>query len=475
MGSNIFKKLEHFRLSVLGPATACGALLCSIGATSQGPASVQAAAPAAEGYVTALHLPAGFDVNGQSVSVNPATTYEWFGGKEVTGTPTFGGDLQVGVYVEVIGTRGTQGVNATAVHLRATPEKAIKGFGLIVRVVTAASEPVFEADGYHLRIPAGATIKFAGDLKSLEDIGPNVWVKYTGLRDANGDLVASQAEFAPARLSRTKALIEAGAYGTNPNAPKFAKLAVQQSGAIAEDKLIDANGRMVSTRAKIRFSDSGGWCGWHRVPADQVLQARVLRVGMSVVPAYQKDLQPNNPWKIPFRFYAVDDKDNRFALACNDGLILVPRQVAERLKSNDQLASVIAVAVAYNLMRQSARLDSRDYLLLGVEVASVVPYVSVGSLGMYAGADAAAFGLSHEMIVQLQEECERMAIAITAEAGYNPWQAPEAVRLLAPKELPADTRQLKYPNQAGYELAFLHLQYGHKQVTKPSVTPVPVN
>jgi hypothetical protein len=52
-----------------------------------------------------------------------------------------------------------------------------------------------------------------------------------------------------------------------------------------------------------------------------------------------------------------------------------------------------------------------------------------------------------------------MALGFMADAGYDPWQAPEAWRLLAPKKLPANTSHLKYPSQAGYQLAILNLIY----------------
>jgi hypothetical protein len=90
------------------------------------------------------------------------------------------------------------------------------------------------------------------------------------------------------------------------------------------------------------MSDAGGICGWHRFPANIALQARVSRVGLSLVPAYQKQLADDSPSKIYFRFYAVDEASIRSDLSCNAGLILVPKQVVERLQNDDQLAALLA-------------------------------------------------------------------------------------------------------------------------------------
>ena len=37
-------------------------------------------------------------------------------------------------------------------------------------------------------------------------------------------------------------------------------------------------------------------------------------------------------------------------------------------------------------------------------------------------------------------------MALLADGGYDPWEAPEAWRLLAPKHLPNDLGSLKYPD-----------------------------
>jgi hypothetical protein len=52
-----------------------------------------------------------------------------------------------------------------------------------------------------------------------------------------------------------------------------------------------------------------------------------------------------------------------------------------------------------------------------------------------------------------------MALQLVADAGFNPWQAPEAWRLLAPKDAPQDVQSLKYTHEGKYQLSILKLQY----------------
>jgi hypothetical protein len=177
---------------------------------------------------------------------------------------------------------------------------------------------------------------------------------------------------------------------------------------------------------------------------------------MKVIPEYQKQLPDDSPSKIHFRIYVVDEPSFREDLECVEGLILVPRQVVERLANEDQLAAIMANGVAYSIEMQSARLYTESLELWGVEAAnyaamSLVPGVSLG--GLVGGGIA-----DREIVRHMREQAGRIALTLMTDAGYDPWQAPEAWRLLAPKKLPQDTSALKYPSRAGYQLGILKLE-----------------
>ncbi len=92
-------------------------------------------------------------------------------------------------------------------------------------------------------------------------------------------------------------------------------------------------------KEKQRYSETGAH---FKAIDDNALQARIQRIGATVVPDYQTALPKDHPSKINFQFYAVDSQEHRSVICSNDGLILVPKSVLERLKTDDQLAALLA-------------------------------------------------------------------------------------------------------------------------------------
>jgi hypothetical protein len=65
----------------------------------------------------------------------------------------------------------------------------------------------------------------------------------------------------------------------------------------------------------------------------------------------------------------------------------------------------------------------------------------------------------HEIDKALKEQRGRVALELMADAGYDPWQAPEAWRLAEAKKLPGDSSTLKYADRSLYQLGILNLMY----------------
>jgi hypothetical protein len=403
-----------------------------------GDCSSQAQETSVEGYITAVKIPGGFDVNGEHVTIRPETTYGVIGDK--SGASASADGVQVGAFVRVSGAAdaGNKGILASSVLFRDDGDKKLAGFGVVERVLVAGAEPVFQADGYRIRIDAKTDLSFGGSLKTLADVGPNTWLYYKGKRDADGVLVAARAKFVPAR-----------GWAWLASHPKTHP---QQEPVPAQGALMDADGKMMSLRAKVRYGDSGGYCGWHKVSTDAALQERVLRIGQRLIPAYQKQLAQDDPAKIWFRFYVVEEDKIREDLECNSGLILMPAKGLERLQTDDQIAALLANGIAYSMQMQSAQLIAENRELLGVQLAADLARVGVLALVP----DAV---VEHAIEMRLQEERGRMALALMTDAGFDPWQAPEAWRRVAPKTLPKDWDTVKFPNRGGYQLGILNLQY----------------
>jgi hypothetical protein len=153
----------------------------------------------------------------------------------------------------------------------------------------------------------------------------------------------------------------------------------------------------------------------------------------------------------------VQEKVIRSELACNPGLILIPGTVLDRLNTDDQLAAVLAAGIAWNVQYLRAKLIARDRWFTAAEVAEL------SSLAMNPIAGLATNGAAsiavHEHNVELELERGRLALSMMDDAGYDPWQAPEAWKLLDPRRLPKDLNSLKYSRLGRYQLRVLDAQY----------------
>lgn len=335
--------------------------------------------------------------------------------------------------------------SAATTQPAAAQDKKIEGFGVIDRVVSADAEPVFQADGYRIRIVSTTATKFGSGLKTLADVGTNTWVGYEGRRLQGNEILASRVAFVKARKL---------------------KLVPQEPYVMpTEPSLIDADGALVSAHKKIRMSDASDACGWHKVVMDVAMQERVRRLGMNMLPTYQKDLPDDSPSKLRLRIYVVEAPEFHEDIECTEGMVLIPRQVVERLTNDDQLAAIMANAVAYSIEMQSARLF-KDFLEINAaEFAGFVAgdFVPGGGLvGSYLGGEV----VGYEIHKRQQEQAARISLTLMADAGYDPRQAPEAWKLLWPKKLPKDLSTLEYPGRAKYQLDMLGIPRSEEQAGK---------
>jgi hypothetical protein len=389
-----------------------------------------------EGYVTAAHLPDGFDMNGQHVAVSARTAYGKMGDRTASTSSPIREEVRAGAYVSVSGfdIDKTKIFGAQLVLVRDDLSRALSGVGVIVKVIANEPEALYEADGYRIRVTAATKTSFNHDLKSLADVGPNVWIRYEGKLDQHGDLVASRAKFTVVQPKEKKSG-PATDYGMD---------------FVAPDLVAKSDGRVRVRR--IGKPDA--------IPADTELQTRISRIGMSLVPEYQRSLADDDPDKIRFAFFAVDDDKVRDVIgSLQGGLVLVPKQMLQRLQNENQIAAMLADGVASSLQRQEMMQARANKIALGEEFAGLALLAfSPGS-----GVALIGTGLNHDVSNSpaLQQQRARVALALMADAGYDVRQAPEAWRLAGPKKLPKNLDKLQYPDLSDYQLSVLNLQYRH--------------
>jgi Domain of unknown function (DUF5666) len=405
--------------------------------------------PTLRGNITAVEPPDGFDVDGYHVIASAATQFFALNGKKKK-QDELRGLIATGAYVQVIGDKDSQThtVRATQVKVRDDSSR-LSGAAVIDRISSRDPLLMFRADGFNFRLPADAEISFKGDIAGAAGVDTGTWIRYEGNRDTSGELVISKAEFIKPKPRKPKG-----------DPQKFAQVTDFPAGS-----RIDLDGSFqIKLKADKTDDTPGGVCGWYPVPDVPAVQDHVRRVGMRLVPQYQRDLPDDDPAKIHFRFYVVEEKDIRSDLSCHEGLVLVPVTVINRLRSEDQLAAVLADGVAASLQLGQARI-AIDWRILWEEAGFAALSAAGGPWGLgYAGGMVGNAIVNHTLQRKLENQRGRVALSLMSDAGFDPWQAPEAWRLLAPEKAPKDPSKLKYPERAGYQLEILNMQY------KPAAT-----
>jgi hypothetical protein len=395
-----------------------------------------------KGSVSAVR-PDGFDVAGHRVIITADTEFVSFHGTKKSASELRQA-IAEGMFVGVDGTKEQSTPDVTAVRVTISDDagRVVSGVGVVDRVFSTGNEPVFRADGYVLRVSSGTELKFSGGLTALSQVSTNVVVRYEGKQTDNGKIALSRAEFIERKVKAPK---------RDRNKPLVQETAFPPGSMIDFDGTFSTDG---NDHRKHDPRDYGGSCGWYLTSVDAALQERVRRVGEKVIPQFQRELSNDDPTKIPFRFYAVVEKDVRSDLGCrseghNEGLVLIAVDAVARLQNDDQLAAILADRVAADLVRVQMRLK----LEMGL-----IDAAAVGAGGPIGG-ELAGGVVWHEMLRKIREQRGRMALGYMADAGFDPWQSPEAWRLLEPRRLPKDLSKLKYPSLGEYELEILGVEY----------------
>ena len=386
------------------------------------------------GYVTAVDSATAFEVDEEHVLLQPLTAFRLKDGPAVQSDKTMRAELRPGAYVWVLGKIKGKDRVADVILFRQELNQQISGLGPVNAVARDKNEKEFRADGYTIRVPVSAATSFRGEIHSIDDIGAGTWLHYKGKRDSRGVIVASSADF----------------MSTKPGKP------VEAVNGLDDYKLPffpPDFGRHVDGRMK-----PGRLKGWRTVPADQALDDRLQQIGTKLIPEFQRSLADNDPRKVSFLFNVVDDDDMRtFICAPRGGLIFYPRFLIERMKNDGQLAAALAMPIAMVLQRQGIGKEMREWPAVRDQLSTLALYATIPYFGAFP-LDMMGALPDHRIATRLEEQVGRIAISLVADAGYDPWQAPEAFRLLAEKRSHGSWI-VKNNHLSEYALGVLNLGY----------------
>jgi len=376
--------------------------------------------PNLEGYVTRVASSSDFDVNGFRVVCGPETQSALHTGRNESlnnaGCPQE--TPYVGEAASIYGSlkKKRLSVKATEIDLlRPALPADEEGSAVIVAVSRhnpASQDPgaiLVQADGYRILIDKKTEVRWASLIDALDDVRPGDWIQYKGRLDNAGLLTASSAGFSRTYITNRELKLR-GKEEYNPaSVPQDARQSkIEEAFGVYDPK---------------RFPP-------FKNPA---MQARIERIGNSLIPAYQKALSGSAPAKIHFRFQLVDAKSvgDAMTMTLPNGVILVPRQVVERMQNDSQLAAVLADNLAYAL----ERIEYRYGPVLSAASASVLAsHSAVYFLPVMDLPAIAAVTTAQEVHRKMEHQAERVSLGLLHDAGYQVDEAPRAWWLLATKK-----------------------------------------
>lgn len=401
--------------------------------------------PILTGYVTRAVSSDDFDVNGfRVVPAKEGAAYQRI---------PQSGEPYLGEPVDVFGSLHGKSHTVTATAIGLNPVKPeVGGRARILRVYQLrdpgmpSAKAMIGADGYRILIIPATRKDYRSPLTPASSISAGVWLTYKGRQRADGVVVAEHVEMSQTDITRS----EAKFVGKNEYDPAKVNPSAKQT---AMDKAffgIDPK----------------------KIPPyqDPPMQARVESILHSLVPAYQRALPDGDPMKLNFRVQLVDRPKWRTVLELPSGILLLPKQVVERMQNDSQLAAILAYGVAGTLETVDWRRHGADTKITAAQLAGIAGGFFVPGLGL--GSDVAGFSAGSAVQRSLEDQCFRVSLALMNTAGYDVRQAPVAWWLLASKKPKAVLAQVRLPREVGYLYRILGTTWREK-ASLPQLPSVP--
>ena len=399
--------------------------------------------PDLDGFVTSVTSATDFAVDGTHVVCGAKTRYHGVNGvsQEIpwTNGPYLGQPLKV------FGRKNHKSQTVTAKEIVIQYERYTEkeGFGVIDRVLSADTghgrQIVVRADGYPILIDGKTNSSLTAPLTSMADIGTNVWIEFKGQQQPDGHIIAAQAVFTRNAVGGGEGKLR----GKSEYDP--AKVDPRQKQGVVSKVLI-------GTKVK-------------RIPPyqDPAIQARIDRIGASLVPEYQRALPDTDPTKIKFRFQLIDFPWS-FAYALPSGIILVPIHVVDRMQNDAQIAAILADAMAASMEKRDYRDQPAMYTMESAGWATEAGGFLVPGLGLAGlGGNTIAYQVMERHNV---DQSARVSLGLLHDAQYDLSQAPTAWWILASSK-PKDLADIAMPERTRYLYQMLGTTWRTGQMAVP--------
>jgi hypothetical protein len=237
-------------------------------------------------------------------------------------------------------------------------------------------------------------------LKSVDEVNLDTFVRYEGTRAGDGSILAKKIEFQHAEFEPGEAKM-------------WKKL---------DPKVTDPD-YSAFRPGELKMH----WKSYKIVP-NREAQEYVARIGESLIPAHQKELPPDSPLKIPFRFYLVES--NSFnAVTYPNGVVVVHSNVFDVLENEAQLAFILSHEISHAVEKHTwleAHYHRNELIAMRVGGA----FIPAGG-GIVA--DLLASGIKNQYSRSLENQADRVGLEWMYAAGYDVREAPQTWKAVSKK------------------------------------------
>ncbi len=387
------------------------------------------------GYVTEFRSPTDFDIEDYRITRDEGFVLDL---ENASPDVTFQlQDVRVGVELEIKGLLNEQTgeLKAKAIKVDLEQFKSIKQTAFVsgapegIQLLDGSWAGELKSDGQVIRVTNAAKVLFKPTkreeklaeqrsknanpsdqeegfepLKSLDQVTVGMAMTYEGKRDREtGKILAERIEFS-----------------TNDLEDGEAKLWKSLTATAKPSEGLKPGELKINQVGKFKL-----------LPNHEV-QDYVAAMGRRLLPAYQRDMRPEDPRRIPFQFHVVLDNEVN-AFATPNGIVVVNSGLLELLENEAQLAAVVGHEMSHATHEHTWRQQQyHKNTRFGIALAGAV----AGAYGLRGLADLAnsingAIVNGHAR--DLENQADRIGLEYMTAAGYDPRQAPAVWKLMVKK------------------------------------------
>lgn len=404
------------------------------------------------GYITNIVSPTSFEIDEYKITKDESIVLDFENKDEKNPVQFKPEDIRIGTEIEVQGiyNEETNELKATKVKIDLDQFRKLKNTAVLTHDVGGVEKTLdgwkgtFWADGRRIRIEPSTKVLF--ELNKTEKKVVEKEAKEKQKQKGKGqEEVAEQSEddeFANSAPLGTVSEVKAGMFFTYEGVE-------QPDGTVLASRVLFMKNELEKGESDLwksfklkekpsNFAEGNPGelkidrVGKFKLLPNKEVQDFVTRIGERVIPAYQKNMAADDPLKIPFKFYVINEKSaNAFALA--NGVIVVHSGLITTLESEGQLAAVLAHEVAHSTQEHTWRQLNKDK---GKRTAIMIGSIAAAAFGLGGVSDILQLTLAamvNGYSRKLENQSDRLGLEYMVAGGYDPREAPRVWKVMGAK------------------------------------------